>query len=66
MGEPEFIEAMQVLQLQPGDTLVIKTGRILPLDAHEQIRTHVTAIVGDVPVLILDKGMDVGALRQAA
>jgi hypothetical protein len=62
----DMIQAMQVLDLEPGDTLVIKTHLVLSTEQNARLRQHVIAIVGDVPVLVLDNGTDVGILRRAA
>ena len=61
----DFIEAMTVLTLQPGDKLVLKTRRLLPSETIDAIRAHVAQILPGVPVLILEPGMDVAALRSA-
>jgi hypothetical protein len=66
MDRADFIEAMQVLTLEPGDTLVIKTKLVLQRSHHEAVQQYIKELVGDVPVLILDNGMDIGILRRAA
>ena len=62
----DMIEAMQVLHMKPGDTLVLKTHLTLSYSQRVAVSEAITAIVGDVPVLVLDNGADIGILRQAA
>ena len=61
----EFIEAMQVLSLQSGDTVVLKTDHSLTREQMVMIETMFSDRLG-VPVMVLTGGLDIGVLRQAA
>jgi hypothetical protein len=61
----DFIEAMSVLTMEPGDTLVLKADRQLTGEMVSWIRGHIAETLPGVPVLVLDGGFDIGVLRQA-
>lgn len=63
--ELELIEAMAVLQVQPGDVVVLKTPISLTNEQAYRIRELVSSIV-KTEVLILTDGLEIGVLRQAA
>ena len=64
--ETELLKAMSVLHLEPGDTLVLNVARQLSSDQAAALRTYVSHLLPNVPVLLLDDGIQVGVLRQAA
>jgi hypothetical protein len=64
MSEVEFLEAMQVLELKPGDIIVLKHGGRLPEIAHRRIRESFQHIAPFHKVIILEEGMEIGVLRE--
>lgn len=60
----DMIEAMKVLTLQPGDALVLKVDARLTRADASSIAQHVCEALGDIPVLVLERGMDLGVLRK--
>lgn len=61
----DFIEAMSVLHVEPGDTVVLKTHISVTFEQRALIEEAVSKKLG-CPVLLLDSGLDIGVLRQAA
>jgi len=62
--EAEFIQAMSVLTLHPDDILVVKVDVALTHEVGKAIRDHVLSVMPSSKVLVLDKGMDIGVVRQ--
>lgn len=61
----EFLESMKILELFPGDALVLTTSVPIP----EVGMKHITEVIQktldvQVPVIILDAGMDLGVIRK--
>jgi hypothetical protein len=64
---PPDITEVQRLRLEPGDRLVVTTNRS-DLSQHEATVTEIRvrellALPDDVPVLVLPRGYEVGALK---
>jgi spore coat polysaccharide biosynthesis predicted glycosyltransferase SpsG len=61
----ELLAAIEVehLTLQPGDTLVFKSPKLLTRAEFEAIREHVQRVLPDTNVLIVEGGADVAVLR---
>jgi type IV pilus biogenesis protein CpaD/CtpE len=59
----DLIQSMQVLSLQPGDVLVLKTGRNLTADMAARLEGLAKSYAPDNRVMILDSGFDLGILR---
>lgn len=64
-GELELIEAMSVLTIQPGDVIVLKSLMRFSYEQRQQVEEYFSEKVG-APVMLLDNGVDIGVLRQAA
>lgn len=67
MTTPPDITEVQRLRLEPGDRLVVTTNRS-DLSQHEATVTEIRvrellALPDDVPVLVLPRGYEVGALK---
>ena len=64
MNEIDVVGGMTRLQLQPGDLLVVTSDRTLSVEGCASLRRHVQAAFGrEVPVLVLDGGIKVGAVN---
>lgn len=64
-NKPEWLEAMSVLSLQPGDIVVVKSRTLLS----EDVRTKmVIALRGVIPeptsIIVMEDGADIGVLRD--
>jgi len=66
MDRIDLIQAMQVLTLEPGDVLILRTSVVLQPHQRDAVREHIAQIVGDVPIMVLDSGLDLGVLRKTA
>ncbi len=62
----DFIQEMKVLNLKPGDVVILKTQTIIhSRDAAESLRKAVADYIGGgIKVMLLEEGMDIGVLRQ--
>lgn len=59
------ISEIKVMHLQPGDTLVVRTGRALSLEQVEKIHQHLKPMVPEgVKVVVLDANIDLEVLRN--
>lgn len=59
------ISEVKVMHLQPGDTLVVRSGRALSREQAERIHQHVKPLVPEgVEVLVLDANIDLEVLRN--
>lgn len=57
-------QEIQVLRLQPGDTLVFKTPQTLTIGQARLVKEHLKALAPlDVDVLILDGGSALAVIR---
>lgn len=66
---PAVIEALSVLRLQPGDSLVIRRAGRLHAEQVERLKAYVRDMLGptfDAPILVMDAGMTLEVLREAA
>jgi len=55
------------LDLEDGDTLVVRCDAVLCCEQVEYLRVHLKPIVPDgVKTLILDRGMSLGVIRKKA
>ncbi len=66
---PVVIEALSVLRLQPGDSLVIRCDGRLHAEQVERLKAYVRDVLGPTftaPILVLDAGMTLEVLREAA
>jgi hypothetical protein len=64
-GELELIKAMSVLTVQHGDVVVMKADRVFTLEQRTYVEEFFSSKLG-VPVVLLDNGVDIGVIRQAA
>lgn len=68
MNEYDFIESMSVLNVQPGDVIVIKTNKILKPEQTHNIRNILEKVLLHAAmnnqVLILDDGLDIGVMHK--
>jgi hypothetical protein len=63
-GLAEF-EPVEILRVQPGDTIIVRTEQRLTREGAERIQAIVAAnIPFDVPVLILDDGTTISIARE--
>lgn len=60
----ECIEKMSVLSLRPGDILAISTTRTLSAETIERLKSAFAGVVGEVPMLVLTDGLEVGVIRK--
>ena len=59
------ISEVKVMHLQPGDTLVVRSGRALSLEQAEKVHQHLKPLVPEgVKVLVLDANIDLEVLRN--
>jgi hypothetical protein len=62
-----ILQPASVLTLQPGDRLVLKTDAVLSADMANCLRAKMAEFVGDdVPIILLERGMDLGVLRKVS
>lgn len=62
--EPQWLERLAVLDVRPGDVIVVRAPRALSGQAMKYLSNAVQhAVGGGCKVLILDSGMDIGVLR---
>lgn len=59
-------EHVQVLRLEPGDTLVLKTPRALTADQADRIRQQLEARFPGYPALVISGDMDLSVIEQQA
>lgn len=67
MSDPEVgaeLVATQVLRLQPGDILVVKSERRLTVEQATALREHVKERIPDHEVLVIPPDLDLAVLRQ--
>jgi hypothetical protein len=60
----ECIEKMSVLSLRPGDVLAISTTRLISSEMAARLKEAFKDVVGEVPVLVLSDGLEVGVIRK--
>jgi hypothetical protein len=60
----ELIEHGQLLRIQPGDRLIIKFDRRLTDEDVAEIHRRIDPKLGDIPYLIIGRGIDVTVLRN--
>jgi hypothetical protein len=60
----ELIEHGQLLRIQPGDRLIIKFDRYLTDADVAEARRRIDPRLGDIPYLVIGRGIDVSVLRQ--
>jgi hypothetical protein len=58
----EFIEKVKVLELRPGQILVVKYDGFLTLEAQERITSKLKQKFPDNQVMILEGGLDIGVI----
>src|SRR4051812_32747439 len=56
---------LAVLKVEPGDRLVVTSDRPLASDVKDNLCSRLSAWAAGVPVVILDAGLKLGALRIA-
>lgn len=66
MDNVEFLQEMQVLHLEPGDALIFKCRQPLSEEVRRRLVEFIHSKIGEVPVIILDDGQEIGVLRQSA
>lgn len=54
------------LVLGPGDILVLKSARKLPIDRAEAIKRHLKVVVPDNKVMIVDPDFEISVLQKPA
>lgn len=59
-----FIGELRRGDVKPGDFFVINLGELVPADTVEHMRNELKAIVGDVPVIVMSKGMSLEAISR--
>lgn len=65
-GELVTFEHVQVLRLEPGDTLVLKTPRALTADQADRVRQQLEDRFPGYPALVISGDMDLSVVEQAA
>ena len=60
---PEWLEHLSVLRLEPGDIIVLRSPRMLQLDAVKRLSAEAQARFPDNKVLVLMDGVDIGVVR---
>lgn len=60
-----FVGDLQRVQAQPGDFFVLSCEELLSMDSIDAIRNHFKQIAGDVPLLVLGKGMSLEVVDRA-
>lgn len=53
------------LKLEPGEILVLKSDRLLSLDAVTRIRSDLERLLSGSPVMILERGMTLEVITKA-
>ena len=62
--EIRYLGDLQLLKILPGDKFVLTVPKVLSDESHIQIQLSWQRFAGeDVPLLILDDGMKLGAIR---
>lgn len=62
--DPIQIDALQILHLEPGDVLAVKFDRPLSLQEAHDVREQVKRLLPDNEVMVLDKGIELTAIRS--
>jgi Mg2+/citrate symporter len=62
--ELSMIEAMSVLEVRPGDIVVLKTPIRLTLEQSNRIKEAAEKALG-MKVIVLQDGLDIGVLRDS-
>lgn len=64
----EKVESMKVLEIKPGDTLVVKADKCILKDTEIASITYslrrALQLMSEVKIIVLDKDMDIGVIRQ--
>jgi hypothetical protein len=64
MNKVEFLENMQILRLKPNDIIVLKFKDHLSQNVFEQVNEFVKSIGINNKFMVLDRGSEIGILRQ--
>lgn len=63
--EMEFIQSMTRLDIRPGDIIALKVNRTLSIESARHLRDSLKSIFPDgTKIVILEDGMDIGAIRM--
>jgi hypothetical protein len=62
---PEWLEAMSVLTVQPGDIIVVRSSRLLSPEGAGRLTSRLREVFPDNQVMVLD-GLDIGVVRNGA
>ena len=69
MDEIEFVKNMQVLEIKPGDLIVLRHPGNLSVNAYQQLRDSLVKALKsasyDNHVILLEEGIEIGAIRQS-
>jgi len=63
MNEIEFVESVKVLEIKPGDLIVIKVPVLLTTMQYSRLKAHIKNEYPDWKFVILDGGADIGIIR---
>jgi len=62
--DSDMLEKMSILSLRTGDVLVVSTAQDISFEASERLKAVVKSAVGDVPILVLSDGIEIGIVRK--
>lgn len=65
-GQLDTFEHVQVLRLEPGDTLVLKVPRELTAEQADDVRQQLEARFPGYPALVMSGDMDLSVVEQQA
>lgn len=67
MAEQEihYLGDLQRLEIKPGDTFVLTVDSNLSGEMIDRIKESWKRVMGDAPVLVLDRNMKLGVIRAA-
>lgn len=67
MDEIEFVKNMQVLEIKPGDLIVLRHPMRLSSHAHQQLTDTLRKILDEQGfnnrIVVLEEGMEIGIIR---
>lgn len=64
MLDGEKLARVEVVNIQPGDVLVVRTERLLSRDQRETMCAQLASVFGDVKIAVLEDGMTLDVLRN--
>ncbi len=63
--KPEWLEAMSVVSLKPGDVILLRSKTALPYSAVARLKACLEGVFPGHAVLVLEDGMEFGVAHPA-